>query len=169
MTELAEIYLGNIQDNPPLKERLSQEAHLEVYLNYTDGPKGRIHVQSTSGVNIGLIKSRHWSLREGDVFVTQQGNLLIVHLEAQKVMVLSFTESITDQALSLIHLGHVLGNHHWPIVVQDGLIYIQLTGDEAVIESTILNFAIEGLKIDYQWRGNNEQLNFSQHHHIKSC
>ncbi|MEA5509190.1 urease accessory protein UreE [Crocosphaera sp. UHCC 0190] len=158
MTELADSYLGNILDNETLEKRITLEPYLEVYLTPIDSRKGRIHIQSNCGVDIGIIKSRDWSLKEGDVLETQQGKLILVHLQTQKFMVLTFTESINDCPLKLIHLGHILGNHHWPIFRQDNKIYVQINGNETVIETTIRHFAIPGLSIDYEWRASGQLL-----------
>jgi urease accessory protein len=169
MIELAETYLGNSTETPSLSEQIekarSLEHCLEVYLNQTDSRKGRIHTHSTSGIEIGIIKNRDWSLREGDVFATQQGKLLLVHLQKQKVMVLSFTEPVSNYAIELVHLGHVLGNHHWPIIIQGRKLYVQLAADADVMEATLRNFQIPGLQIDYESRSPDEQIAFSEHTH----
>jgi urease accessory protein len=176
MIELAETYLGNITENANLCERIkkvNKQHCLEVYLSQVDSRKGRIHSCATSGVDVGIVKNRDWFLREGDIFETQQGKLLLIHLQEQKVMVLSFTELINDsslkrlgdRAIELVHLGHVLGNHHWPIIVQNGKLYIELVIDAEVIEATIRNFSIPGLQIDYEWRSPKEHFTFSEHTH----
>ncbi|MBD2773855.1 urease accessory protein UreE [Iningainema tapete] len=168
MTELAQTYLGNVNETAILAERIDKARTagccLEVELSQTDCGKARIHAHSSCGTAVGIIKSRDWLLREGDVFETQQG-LLLIHLQHQKVMVLSFNESVGVSAIELIHLGHVLGNHHWAILVRERKIYIQLTADMEVVESTIREFHIPGLQIDYESRSPNEHLTFSHHHH----
>ncbi|MBR8835592.1 MAG: urease accessory protein UreE [Stigonema ocellatum SAG 48.90 = DSM 106950] len=169
MTELAQTYLGNSLENVSLFEQIekarSEEQCYEVHISQTDSRKGRIHAHTTTGVAVGIVKSRDWSLREGDVLETQEGRLLLIHLQDQKVMVLSFTEPVTDRAIELIHLGHVLGNHHWPIIVLDGKLYVQLAADVEVMESTIRGFQIPGLQIDYEVRSPQGHLDFSQHNH----
>ncbi|BAZ48126.1 hypothetical protein NIES4103_07310 [Nostoc sp. NIES-4103] len=169
MTELAQTYLGNYLEDVSLSERIEKTRSLglclEVHISQTDSRKGRIHTYSTSGVTVGIIKNRDWSLREGDVLETEQGKLLIVYLQDEKVMVLTFTEPVTQNPIELIHLGHVLGNHHWPIIVQDNKLYIQLVADVEVIESTIRHFKIPGLQIDYELQSAERHLDFSQHHH----
>ena len=171
MTEIAQTYLGNLQKNTTLagqvKTAVESKLCLEVYLSLTDSRKGRIYTQSTSGIAVGIIKSRDWSLQEGDVLATETGKLLLVHLQKQKLMVLSFNEPIVNQPIELIHLGHVLGNHHYPIIVKNNKIYLQLTGNEKIIEATIRDFQIPGLQIDYEERFANQQLSFSKqnHHH----
>lgn len=167
--EIAQTYLGNLLEDSDLTQRVKSartlENYLEVYLSQTDSSKGRIQAQSTSGIAVGIIKSRDWSLRQEDVFVTESGNLLLIHLQDQRLMVLSFTEPVEDRAIELVHLGHVLGNHHWPIIIQKNKIYLQLVIDAAVIEATIRDFQIPGLKIEYESRSPSKHLNFSHHHH----
>ncbi|QSJ19851.1 urease accessory protein UreE [Nostoc sp. UHCC 0702] len=169
MTELAQTYLGNSLENVSLSERIakarSSELCLEVHISQTDSRKGRIHTHSTTGVAVGIVKNRDWSLREGDVLETEQGKLLLIHLQDEKVMVLSFTEPVTQHPIELIHLGHVLGNHHWPIIVQNNKLYVQLVADIELIESTIRNFQITGLQIDYELHSAARHLDFSQHNH----
>ena len=165
MTEVANQYLGNIQENAELSQRLTRENCLEVHLSQSDCVKGRIHAHTDSGVAVGIIKSRDRSLQEGDVFQTESGKLVSIHLQPQKLMVLSFSSSTNTLPAKLIHLGHVLGNHHWPIIVQKNKIYLQLAVDEAVMEATIADFKIPGLKIDYESRSPSEHLNFDHHTH----
>ena len=169
MTEVAQTYLGNLSEDTRLAERIEKARDcgrcLDVRISQADSRKGRIHAHTTSGVTVGIMKSRDWSLRDGDVLETEQGRLLQVFLQEQKVIVLRFTESVSDCALKLIHLGHVLGNHHWPIIVQEHKLYVELAVDAQVIESTIREFQIPGLQIDYELRSPNEHLDFSQHTH----
>ncbi|MGB3640688.1 MAG: urease accessory protein UreE [Rivularia sp. (in: cyanobacteria)] len=167
--EIAQNYLGNITEDASLAQRvkLARELDhcLEVYLSQIDSCKGRIQAQSISGITVGIIKSRDWSLRQEDVFITESGKILLIYLQEQKLMVLSFTEPLEDCAIELVHLGHVLGNHHWPIIIRKNKIYLQLTVDAAIIEATIGNFQIPGLKIDYESRSPEEHFNFSHHSH----
>jgi len=171
MTELAQTYLGNSIEDAILAERIEKARSsgrcMEVHISQTDSRKGRIHAHTTSGITVGIVKSRDWSLRDGDVLETELGRLLLVHLQEQKVIVLRFTEPVVDGAIALIHLGHVLGNHHWPIIVRNRQLYVELVVDAEVIESTIREFKIPGLQIDYELRSANDYLDFSEHkdHH----
>lgn len=167
--EIAQTYLGNLSEDASLAQRVKSardlDQCLEVSLSQTDRGKGRIQAQSTSGITIGIIKSRDWSLRQGDVFVTESGNLLLIHLQEQRLMVLSFTEPVANRAIELVHLGHVLGNHHCPITIRNNKIYLQPTVDTTIIEKTIRDFQIPGLRIDYESRSPEKYLHFSHHTH----
>lgn len=171
-THLAQTYLGNRHQEPQLAEQLAAAPHLEVTLALSDRTKGRIYAQTHTGEHVGIVKDRHWSLADGDVFETQAGFLLLVHLHAQRVMVLRMAAVQPDpapldpgQALALVHLGHTLGNHHWPIVVEADRIYVQLASDPRVMESTLRGFAIPGLEISYEARSPGDPLAFVSHGH----
>ena len=166
---VAKNYLGNLSEDESLAQTVAvakvKGNYLEVFLQQSDRQKGRIQAESTSGINVGIIKNRDWSLRPDDVFQTEAGQYLLIHLQEQKVMVLSFTESIADQGIKLLHLGHTLGNHHWPIAIHHDKIYLQLIVDEAVVEKTIKDFQIPGLHFEYEWRSPQKSLHFAHHHH----
>lgn len=166
MTEVAQIYLGNINDNPDLAELVKIETCLEVYLRESDRHKGRIHTHTDSGVAIGIIKSRDRSLNSGDLFKTESGDLLLVHLQEQKLMVISFSGlGINNIPAKLVHLGHILGNHHYPIMVQDDKIYVQLVTEQEIIEKTIKDLNIIGLKISYEMKTAPLENTFLSHSH----
>jgi urease accessory protein len=169
MTTIAQTYVGNCFTDAQLQERVEQarqqQTCLEVSLSQHDVPKGRIHAHTTSGMAVGIIKERDRPLQAGDVFQTETGQLLLVHLAAQTVMVLSFTGEAAGHELELIHLGHVLGNHHWAILVQRDRIYVQLAVDPAVVEATVRGFNIPHLCVSYESRLADQHLTFSHHTH----
>jgi len=134
-------------------------------LHPDNSSKGRIYARSTSGIAVGIVKERARSLNTGDVFKTERGQLLVVHIEAQKVIVISFNNEVGGRALELIHLGHVLGNHHYPIKLDVDKIYIELVAPPEVIAATIKSFKIPGLCVSYESRSSNQKLIFSPHSH----
>lgn len=168
MTEIARKYLGNINENSSLKSEVDTALKLhqcwEIELASSDRAKGRIFTHSTSGVAIGIIKTRDSRLNTGDVFETESGRLILIRLQTQKLMVLSFTQPLKDRTIDLVHLGHILGNHHYPIFIESGKIYIRLVTEPKAIEQIIAEFDLPGLKIEYEGRAL-EELIFSHHGH----
>ncbi len=170
VTELANHYLGNVLNDPVLKDRVHQALHnhhcLEVILDSEDRRKGRIHAQAISGESLGIIKDRSWALAEGDVLQTNADQLLLVHLKDQGMIVLTFTGNTSGHELALVHLGHTLGNHHHPISIRDEKIYISVGGNRQTIESTINSFKIPGLMVSYeQCSPGSVTFSHSSHHH----
>ncbi|WP_204150515.1 urease accessory protein UreE [Leptolyngbya sp. CCY15150] len=168
MTIIAQHYLGNMLHDPVLQQQVAL-AHaegccIEVELTEDDCRKSRITVES-AGRQVGIIKDRGWSLREGDLFKTEKGRLLLIHVQIPDVMILRFTQDTTDYAQQLVLLGYTLGNHHWPMSIVDQTIYVQLVVDRSVIETTLQHLHIPGLVIDYGVRSLDHPLPSSPHSH----
>jgi len=134
MPEVAQIYLGNIHQNKALTEQIAEakasKQLLEVHLQQSDRAKGRISCKSTSGKAIGIIKSRDLKIHTGDVYQTNQNNLLLVQLLAEEVLILSLPKETKDSAGQLVQLGHLLGNQHYPIQIKNQKVYVQLNSNQ---------------------------------------
>ncbi|MBE9045258.1 urease accessory protein UreE [Pleurocapsales cyanobacterium LEGE 10410] len=164
MTEIAQVYLGNINHNSDLTELVNN--CLEVTLNPSDRQKGRIHAHTDSGVAVGIIKSRDCALQSGDIFRTNSGKILLIQLQQQELLVLDLSLLEADVSpTKLVYLGHVLGNHHYPITLQDNKIYVKLVTDKATIEKLIHTLNIPGLQINYQKQTGDQQFNSLSHNH----
>jgi urease accessory protein len=177
VTEVAQSYLGNCLEDSSLYEQVkSAQASnrcFEVELSEADCAKSRIHLKLRPDFEVGIIKERGWNLREGDVFKTEGDRLLLIHLEPQQLVTLSIPDISPESMrpeflLSLIHLGHSLGNHHCPILIAEDKIYIQLAGNREVIESTIQAMNVPGLAITYETRSATQHLAFPKHSHPAS-
>lgn len=169
MTEVAQKYLGNIKENHNLAQQVktARETNCcwEVYLQQSELAKGRILTKANSGLGIGIIKSRDLILRSGDVFETTTGNLLLIKLESEKLMVLSFEQSLKENyVMHLVSLGHILGNHHYPIKIDKNKIYVRLITDARVIVKMITELNIPGLKISFEAH-NNQEIPHPKHSH----
>jgi urease accessory protein len=167
--EIAQNYLGNLTEDSSLVAKVTQARQqgscLDVSLNQGDRSKGRIQAHSTSGEAIGIIKSRDWSMREADVFRTQSDRLVVIQLQEQELLVLSFEQPITASATELVHLGHILGNHHYPITIANQKIYLQPGADLRIVEQTIKQLQIPGLIINYEMRSPDFLNSAPQSHH----
>ena len=172
MTEVADIYIGNIERDNLLARQVAsakqQGTILEVTLQNSDRNKGRILTHSNCGVAIGIIKSRDFKLQEGDVFQTKQKQLLLVHLAAETLMVLSFADPIdAESTIELVRLGHLLGNQHYPIQIKERKIYVRLKNDTRVIQNAIEKLKIPNLTITWEKGDFLEEITITSdsHHH----
>lgn len=166
MTEIAQTYLGNVARDSHLAELIARENYLEVVLNQNDRAKGRIYTNTDCGVTIGIVKSRDLLLQSGDLFKTDAQKLLLVRLEEPKCLVLDFSTWQKDLIpIRLVYLGHVLGNHHYPIAIQDDKIYVELTTEPKILEQIINDVQIPGLEIRYETQKFKSEVTFSTHSH----
>ncbi len=172
MPERAHLYLGNALDGTDSTTLAQQVAHarqhddcLDVYLTLEDNRKGRIHIQTASGESVGIIKDREQQLRQGDVFQAESGRLIQVHLQEQTVLVIQSDSTVPASALALIHLGHTLGNHHYPIAIREDRIYVQLEDNADVVEATIRGHNIPGLSVAYERRVAEQAIAFDSSTH----
>lgn len=173
---LAETYLGNVGESDELAEHVTESRKdglcLEVTIERSDRAKGRILAQTASGQKVGIVKGRDWLLRDGDVLAVEGNHLVLVSIQSQTVIALTFAESEHNDPVAIIRLGHVLGNRHWPVVIQAQTLYIELVAEAALIESTLKETAdrlnIQGLQIEQVNRSAQDALDFhpdSAHHH----
>lgn len=61
---------------------------------------------------------------EGDVFIIKFGKLLLIYLQEERLMVLSFSEFVENYVIELVYLGYVLGNYYWLIIIKKNRIYV---------------------------------------------
>ena len=180
-TELADTYLGNVNEQIDLALQVAQAKEngrcQEVIISRSDRPKGRILTRTAAGQSVGIVKGRDWLLRDGDVLATAQNYWVLVSIQQQQVMALRFKAEANNQAIALVHLGHVLGNRHWPVTVHGNTLYVELVADATLMVSTVQEMAkalsIEGLQVSFEERlsggeappTSDSALDFSHAHH----
>lgn len=170
--DLANTYLGNYLNNQELQQKVeaarAANCCLDIDLNQDDQAKSRIYTKSSSNIAVGIIKERGRALSHGDVFITKQEKLLVVRLKVCELMAISFSDEQPGYTPALIHLGHTLGNHHYPILVTKDKIYIQIVTAKSIIEKVIQRFDIPGLKIAYETQSFEHYLELTSCMHVHS-
>lgn len=169
---LAQTYLGNAREDEGLAAKVGQKQAagrcLEVEIGRNDRTKGRILTRTASGQSVGIMKDRDWQLREGDVLETAQGQLVVVHVEAQPLMALRFSSNAHNHPTALVQLGHTLGNQHWPTTVRGEAVYVEMVAARAQMEKMVNEMAIalkiEGLQITFEAKPADEAVEFQKHH-----
>ena len=168
MKEIAKIYLGNIDRDLTLAQKVTRSREenrlLEVPLQQSDRSKGRILAQSTDGIAIGIVKNRELKLRAGDVFQTTNGDLVLIHLKTETLMVLTLDQAVDlHSAIELVRLGHLLGNQHYPIKIEGNKIYVRPIGDRTILARTLEELNFSGITIT--WEQTAKMQNAIAHHH----
>ncbi|MEL6161382.1 MAG: urease accessory protein UreE [Cyanobacteria bacterium J06623_5] len=169
---VADAYLGNLSKNEQLTEQVKQKqaagCAFTVHIDHVDCCKGRIFTETADGQTVGIVKGRSWSLTDGDVLATQTDTLILIALHQQTVIALRFDHSDQNLAVRLVHLGHVLGNHHWPISLIHNSLYVEQVADielmQATIRETATTLGIRGLQITTETKSSNEAIDFKTAH-----
>ena len=174
MATIADRYLGNINEDRDLASQVAldhkQNSCLDVSIERQDCCKGRIFAQvdSNSEQSVGIIKGRDWTLRDGDVLMTQNQQRVLVHIKRQQVIALQFDRKAYNSPVKLLSLGHTLGNQHWPITLQGETLYIELATDaqriEATIQEIIESLEIQGLHVVREFKEAGAAIAFSHSH-----
>ena len=171
-TELADAYLGNVSESADVARRVMQAQRadrcLEVEIGQGDRAKGRILTQTAEGCAVGIVKGRDWLLRDGDVLSTASDKFVLVSLAAQRVMALRVEEGVENRAIALMHLGHTLGNQHWPVTAKGETLYVELVAEAAQMENTLQKVAdtlgVKGLRISLETLSSDRAIDFSKGH-----
>ncbi|MEO1389349.1 MAG: hypothetical protein AAFV85_18590 [Cyanobacteria bacterium J06634_6] len=180
--EIADQYLGNINEDRDLVSQIAldrkQQNCLDISIERKDCCKGRIFATADLTASdseapdleqpVGIIKGRDWTLRDGDVLLTQSQKRVLIHIKQQQVIALQFDRKAYNSPVKLMHLGHVMGNQHWPISLQGETLYVEVAADVERIESAIQEIAesldIKGLHVVRELKDAHEAVAFSHSH-----
>lgn len=169
MKKIANVYLGNLNRDRILAQKIASARKnnrlLEVTLQESDRSKGRILARSTNGVVIGIARDRESKLQAGDVFQTTRGDLVLIHLQLETLMVLTLDEVVDFQsAMEFVRLGHLLGNQHYPIKIEGHKIYVRPISDRSVLTQMIEKLNLSGLTITWEQTAAMQDIKFRHHH-----
>ena len=167
--EVADKYLGNVNEDRDLQSQVAlDQKHsrcLEVFIDRIDARKGRILAQTQAGQPVGLVKSREWILRDGDVMMTQRQQRVLIRLKQQQVIALQFDRKAYNSPVKLMSLGHAMGNQHWAVIRIGETLYVEITADadrkEATLREIVETLEIKGLHIVRELKDANHFINFS--------
>lgn len=111
---VADRYLGHRSDDE-LAARLAEADPHRVALSDTDRRRSRTRAETTDGRDLGIVVARE--LGEGDVLATEDGDLVVVELEAVDALVVGLADADVSPTDAL-RFGHAAGNRHWNLAVR---------------------------------------------------
>ena len=164
--------LGNIHTDELLQAHIltwQEEGTLDqAIVDERDAHKGRLRLQTDKGREVGILLPRGVKLEAGDVFALEgTDDRLLVQLALPEVMVLIPHHKQTIEHMGwTIRLGHVLGNQHWPVAVDEGEVLVPVSLDRAVMETVLrTHHLLEHFSIRYEYRAwPKEEETWTTHH-----
>ena len=120
---VVEEILGNIGEDSRLGElrrRWQTAGRIEtVALTPLDAQKSRLRTVTDQGTPLGMSLRRGSVLRDGDVIYLNESEarMIVARLKSEEVLVITVrpAPSAAELLRVAVHLGHVLGNQHWPV------------------------------------------------------
>ena len=118
--------IGNIFDDKKLmtkfKQMESRKSCQRLKISRLELERSRIRKKTDLGTDIGLILDSGTRLYHGDVIVSNLKKFIIIEQLPEKVISIRIRE-LKKNPTGLVTLGHIIGNRHKPIVINDDVLY----------------------------------------------
>src|SRR5437660_10052394 len=118
--------IGNIFDDKKLmtkfKQMESRKSCQRLKISRLELERSRIRKKTDLGTDIGLILDSGTRLYHGDVIVSNLKKFIIIEQLPEKVISIRIRE-LKKNPTGLVTLGHIIGNSHKPIVINDDVLY----------------------------------------------
>ncbi|MGI0060848.1 MAG: urease accessory protein UreE [Nitrosotalea sp.] len=124
---------GNIFHDKDLMDKFkqmeSQKRCERVKISRLELERGRMRKNTDLGTDIGLVLDSR--LYHGDVVLSDQERFIMVEQLPEKVVSIKIT-NLKDDSVGLLTLGHIIGNRHKPIAINDGILSFPIQADSEV-------------------------------------
>lgn len=124
---------GNIFHDKDLmnkfKQMESQKRCERVKISRLELERGRIRKKTDLGTDVGLILDSR--LYHGDVLLSDQEKFIMVEQLPEKVISIKIT-SLKGDSKGLLTLGHIIGNRHKPIAINNDTLSFPIQADSEV-------------------------------------
>ena len=134
-------------------QRLDKENKVErVHIPFHDAGRRRLRLTTDQDTHVG-VDLENKALQDGDVLAGSEGDgrLILVEIAPSEAMALRMSEEIPPDELFefAIKLGHMLGNQHWPITVENDVVLTPLSIDHKVMETVIRTHGFSGIEWEF--------------------
>ena len=127
--------IGNIFDDKKLmtkfKQMESRKSCQRLKISRLELERSRIRKKTDLGTDIGLILDSGTRLYHGDVIVSNLKKFIIIEQLPEKVISIRIRE-LKKNPTGLVTLGHIIGNRHKPIVINDDVLSFPIQVDSEV-------------------------------------
>ena len=144
--------IGNIFDDKKLmtkfKQMESRKRCQRLKISRLELERSRIRKKTDLGTDIGLILDSGTRLHHGDVIVSNLKKFIIIEQLPEKVISIRIRE-LKKNPTGLVTLGHIIGNRHKPIVINDDVLYFPVQAySEVEIFKKLLVGVMNNLEIE---------------------
>ena len=127
--------IGNIFDDKKLmtkfKQMESRKNCERLKFSRLELERGRIRKKTDLGTDIGLVLDSGTRLHHGDVIVSNLKKFIVIEQLPEKVISIKIMK-LKDNPSRSTTLGHIIGNRHKPIVINDDVLSFPIQADSEV-------------------------------------
>ena len=169
MIEISEI-LGNIFSDNEWKEKYEiacKTNNIEtVKLVRSDLEKTRLRTKSDKNTDFGIVLKSVSRMKNGDVLISNSEKLVVIQQMPEKVISVKIKENEANFEEILVILGHIIGNRHRPIQIEnEKIIFPILSESELEIFEKLFSDIINQIEMKIEERVFYPQGNMDVHEH----
>ncbi|MFP8953463.1 urease accessory protein UreE [Natrialbaceae archaeon A-arb3/5] len=132
--------VGNVHADEELAtlrdEHESNDSVERVVVDADNRRRSRFRATTDAGTDVGVVVDKA-AVSAGDVLLVEDERMIVIAFEPRDALAVSLPEA-TDSALeAAVELGHRIGNQHWDLAVEDGIVYVPLAADRHIVERVV--------------------------------
>ncbi len=161
--------IGNIFDDKKLMARFkqtdSQKNCERLKFSRLELERSRIRRKTDLGTDIGLVLDSGTILHHGDVLVSNPEKFVIIEQLPEKVLSIKIGK-LKENYTALVTLGHIIGNRHKPISINDDTLSFPIHAESEVeIFKKLFSASIAKLEIQVKDQIFQPQYGMYTHEH----
>ena len=161
--------IGNISDDKKLmtkfKQMESRKSCERLKISRLELERGRIRKKTDLGTDIGLVLDSGTRLHHGDVIVSNLKKFIVIEQLPEKVISIKI-KNLKDNPSRTVTLGHIIGNRHKPIVVNDDVLSFPIQADSEVeVFKKLLSGVMNNLELEVEEQIFQPQQGMYMHEH----
>ncbi|WP_254764507.1 urease accessory protein UreE [Natrinema marinum] len=132
--------VGNVHADDELetlRETHEERGSLEwVVLDAENRRRSRFRATTDAGTEVGVIVDKP-AVSAGDVLLVDDDRMIAVTFEPRDALAISLPDATSEALEAAVDLGHRVGNQHWDLAVDDGVVYVPLAADRHIVERIV--------------------------------
>ena len=143
--------MGNIFDDKKLMAKFRQMESKKrcerLKISRLELERSRIRKKTDFGTDVGLILDSGTRLYHGDILVSNTNKFIMIEQLPEKVISIKI-KKLKKNSTGLITLGHIIGNRHKPIVINNDTLYFPIQAySEAEVFKKLLSDVVTDLDL----------------------
>jgi urease accessory protein len=98
--------------------------------------RSRFRATTDAGTDVGVVLDRP-AVSAGDVLSVDEERMIVVAFEPREALAVELPDPTADAMEAAVELGHRIGNQHWDLAVEDGVVYVPLEADRHIVERVV--------------------------------